>query len=476
MARYRKHAEVEPFPRELLDQVVRALLDAVEEAPVTERGFEFGDEVIGDVRLVEGRHLAAGARYRGEGEGLVIEAHVPAWNRAGESRIEVTGVSGGHTVDLRLDLRMSGRRLHSVRVTGGYRGPKPFRGLRRARWEGELRVDEWWSSHGSKTSPLSLRVVHPFAFADLRVARRKDGNGRWSVQTTARFGGRSLLRPLAAVGLAVKRKHIRRILDEGIGRAVSGWNAEVPGVAKRGMRERLDFEHRVTLKAVSREWVEEYAGALHQGIEKLDFESRELVKSPESAYSVRLLKGKHIGPGTRYRIALGPDDEVEPLDVNVAAWDFGGPNRIEVSSPDDVQTGWAEIDSAREPRVVRAGFAGLFEDMPVTATAEADLGRWWSAGSLLSGSAEIPVGAAALAVERVADADGEWTVDVSATIEGRAWARHLIAVAGVLSGPAMTRSFRESADAFAEKWNRAVPGTGPAEVAADSTIRAVLGH
>ncbi|MFB4299666.1 hypothetical protein [Actinomadura sp. NTSP31] len=158
MGRYRRVVEVAPLPRELLDQVVRALLDAAEEAPITENGFEFGDEVINEVRLVEGRHLAAGARYRGEEDGLIIEAHVPAWNRAGESRIEVTGVSGGHTVNLRLDLHMSGRRLHSLRITGDYQGPKPFRALRRARWEGELRAKEWWSPSGSKTFPISLRI------------------------------------------------------------------------------------------------------------------------------------------------------------------------------------------------------------------------------------------------------------------------------------------------------------------------------
>ncbi|MEU6744767.1 hypothetical protein ABZ914_00915 [Spirillospora sp. NPDC046719] len=480
MTRYRRDVEVAPLPRELLDQVVRALLDAVEEAPISRSGFEFGDEVIGDVRLVEGRHLAAGARYHGEEDELSVDVHVPAWNRAGESRIEVTGVSGGHTVNLRLELHMSGRRLDSVRLTGDYQGPKPFRGLRRARWEGVLRAEDWWSAPGSKTPPVSLRIVHPWAFAEVRIARRKGKRGRWSVRATTRFGGRSLLRPVAAVWLAANRARVLRKLDEGLANAVSAWNAEVPGMAKRGMRERLDFEHRITLKSVPREWVETYVAELHQGIERLVFDRRRLFKSPESSYDVRLLKGKHIRPGTRYGItfvskASVSEDKRESFKVDVAAWEFDGPNRIEFAGPEDARTGWVEIDNARRPTVVRAGFTGAVAGgMPVTAAAEADLQRWWSTGLLLTGTAENPVGEASLAVERVAEEDGVWTLAITGAVEGHGWARHLFAVAGVLSGPALNRSFRETVDAFAERWNGAAPGTDTAEQAADSTITAML--
>ncbi|NVI89002.1 hypothetical protein [Actinomadura sp. BRA 177] len=471
MGRYRRDAEVAPFSRDLLDQVVRALLDAVEEVPITERGFVFGEAVLDGLRLVEGRHLAAGARYRGGNEELDVEVHVPAWNRVGESRIDVTVTSDGHVVNLRLDLRMSGRRLHTVGIAGDYQGPKPFRWLRRARWEGELRAEEWWSALGSKTSPVSLRVVHPFAHADLQIGRRKDVGGRWSVRANARFGGRSLLRPVAAVGLAVMRGRVRRMLDEGFTKAVAAWNAEVPGMVEQGMRERLEFEHRITLKAVPREWADAYAAALQRGIEGLPFERGRLVKDSEGSFGVELLKGKHIKPGAKYRIDFVSEDEVEPLYVHVVAWEFDGPSRIEFDSPDDVQTGWVEIDSAR---IIRAGLAGEFKGYTsVKAAAEADLGRWWSGGSPLTATAENPAGEAALTVERVAERDGEWTLNIAATVEGRVWARHLVAVAGVLSGPSMRRSFQENADAFAEKWNGAV---GTAEEAADSTLRAVLDH
>ncbi|WP_396449299.1 hypothetical protein [Actinomadura sp.] len=475
MARYQRDAQLEPFPRELLDEAVRALLSAVEEAPIGESGFTLGDEVIEDVRLVKGRHLAAGARYRGEGDGFVVDVHVPMWNRVGESRIEVVGDAGGHTVGLRVELRMSGRRLRSLRVTGNYQGPKPFRGLRRVRWECEVRAEEWWSALAPKTAPISLRVVHPFASGELRIARRKDKRGRWSVRMAARYGGRSLMRPLAALGLLFVRGRVRRALNEGFGKAVSAWNSEVPGMVERGLPERLEFEHQIKLEAVSREWVEEYVAALHREIEKLSFHKRRLVEGG-AGFGVRLLKGKHIRPGTGYRIAFA-DDEVEPLDLHVAAWDFDGRNRIEFSTPDDVQTGWVEIDSARKVGAVRAGFAGEFEGLPaVTAEAEADLGRWWSTGALLRVSAAHPVGEAGLTADRAADEGGQWTVHVAATVAGLAWARHLVALAGLLSGPALRRSFRENADAFAEKWNGAAPGSGPAGQAAASTLRALLGR
>ncbi|QKG23448.1 hypothetical protein ACTIVE_5091 [Actinomadura verrucosospora] len=480
MGRYRRDVEIAPFPRDLLDQVVGALLDAVEEAPITESGFEFGDEIIEDVRLVEGRHLAAGARYRGEEGDLTVDVHVPVWNRAGESRIEVTGVSGGHTVNVRLDLHMSGERLQSVRITGDYQGPKPFRGLRRVRWEGNLRAEEWWAAPDAKTSPISLRVVHRFASAEMGIARRKDKHGRWSLRTTTRLAGRSLLWPIAAVWLAANRSRILRKLDEGLAQAASAWNAEVPRMAKRGLQERLEFEHRISLKAVSREWAETYVAELHQGTEGLVFDKRHLFKSPESTYDVQLLKGKHIRPGARYRITLAPKtstskDERKPLDVHVAAWELDGPNRIEFAREDEAQAGWVEIDSARRPTLVRAGFTDTSTSgIPVTAAAEADLQRWWSTGSLLNGTVEIPVGGATLAVERVADEDGQWTVAITAVVEGRAWARHLVAVAGVLSGPALKQSFRETADAFAEQWNIVVPSAGTAEDAADATLSAIL--
>jgi hypothetical protein len=480
MARYQRDAQLEPFPRDLLDEIVRALMNVAEQAPVTEAGFAFEEEVFDDLRLVEGRHLAAGARYRITADEVTGDLSVPAWNKAGETRIDVTAGPEGHTVDLHVDLRMSGRRFHGIRITGGYQGPKPFRWLRRAKWECEVRAEEWWSLLGPKASPLSLRVKHPLAVVDLRVSRGKDESGRWSVGTTARFGGRSIVRPLAAVALAVMRRRIRRMLDEWIDKAVSTWNANVPVMVEHGLRERLDFEHQVTLKAVSREWADAYTTAIHRAIEGASLEEGGLIRSSEGVVSVRLLKGEHIGPGARYRIEPIPEDSVEPLDVNVVAWELDGPNRVEFNTPDDAQTGWVEIDSARKPTVVRAALAGAIEGFTqARCEAEMNLERWWaSEDPALTATADSPLGEAGLTIRRTPAGTGEWTVNIAATAEGRAWARQLVAVAGLLAAVPMNRSFEEKADAAASHWHDLVGGgdeISPKD-AADTTLRALLDH
>lgn len=390
MARYQRDAQLESFPRDLLDEIVRALMNVAEQAPVTEAGFAFEEEVFDDLRLVEGRHLTAGARYRITADEVTGDLSVAAWNKAGETRIDVTA------------------------------------------------------------------------------------------GTTARFGGCSIVRPLAAVALAVMRRRIRRMLDEWIGKAVSTWNANVPVMVEHGLRERLDFEHQVTLKAVSREWADAYTTALHRAIEGAPLEEGGLTRSSEGVVSVRLLKGEHIGPGARYRIEPVPEDSVEPLDVNVVAWELDGPNRVEFNTPDDAQTGWVEIDSARKPTVVRTALAGALEGFTqAKCEAEMDLERWWaSEDPTLTATADSPLGEAGLTIRRTPAGTGEWTVHIAATAEGRAWARQLVAVAGLLAAVPMNRSFEEKADAAASHWHDLVGGgeeISP-EDAADATLRALLDH
>lgn len=64
----------------------------------------------------------------------------------------------------------------------------------------------------------------------------------------------------------------------------------------------------------------------------------------------------------------------EPLELCVGAGDAAGPNRVEFNSPDEVQTGWVELDGARKPHVVRGALAGALDGITqLTCTAEADL-------------------------------------------------------------------------------------------------------
>lgn len=207
------------------------------------------------------------------------------------------------------------------------------------------------------------------------------------------------------------------------------------------------------------------------------FKKGRLVTSSEAAFGVRLLKGAHIGPGARYRIAPVPEDEIEPLDVDVVAWDRAGANRIEFSTPGDVQTGWVEIDSARKPTVVRAALAGEVEGFTqAECEGELDLGRWWTdadEGPALTANAANPLGEAALTVKRTPAVNGRWTVTIAATVEGRAWTRRLIAVAGLFGAASMNRSLQETADAAALKWDGLAARStelSPRE-AADETLR-----
>src|SRR5690606_25880571 len=98
MARFQDVLALTPVPRSLLDDVVNALLDALEGLPLDNGKLTTGVDSFRDVRLVEGDHLTAGARYQvvseeTKDEGLNLELKVVSWNRTGESQIEVRAAS-----------------------------------------------------------------------------------------------------------------------------------------------------------------------------------------------------------------------------------------------------------------------------------------------------------------------------------------------------------------------------------------------
>ncbi|MGP4024055.1 hypothetical protein ACTWPP_12055 [Actinomadura sp. 3N407] len=487
MSRFRHRAKLAALPRPLVDEVAGALLTALEEVPVTGGPLETGADIVGDVRLVEGEHLSAGALYRlvppdMEDEYPDIEARVVSWDRAGECRVDVRSDIEGHVVNARVELRMAGDRLHTVRIEGDYQGPGRWflRVLQRAEWKGEALFEEWWSVLGRRTSPISLSVRHPLAFGSIVIDRGKDKRTRWTGESTLRFGGRGIARPLAAVGLLIMRGRVRRMLRDAFGRAEAAWNAEVPGMVERGLRERVTLRHQVEVEAVTREWAEKYVASLHQGVEGLRFKKRRL---SGEAVDIRLLEGKHIEVGARYRVAYA-EDEVEPLDVNVAAWDVAGLSRIEFASPDEVQAGWAELDSAQKPIVVRGAVAGEFDHYEqLSCAGEGNLERWWASTGGSGGEdpaftaiAEHPLGEGTLAISVSPAKGGRWTVDLTATVEGRAWARPLVAVAGLISAAVLNDPFQWTADHAAEDWNRVIPAATASDPqdAAEATLRRLL--
>ncbi|TDC43772.1 hypothetical protein E1281_34780 [Actinomadura sp. KC345] len=486
MPRFRNSVALAPVPRPLTDGVVGALLDALEKLPFADDGrLNIGVDV-GDVRLVEGEHLAAGARYRivppdMEDEKTDIEVRVVSWNRTGESHVEITSEVDGNVITARLELRMAGRRAHTLRAEGDFQGGKPFRRFKRARWEAEVRFEEWWAVLGQRAAPISLMVRPPFASASLLIDRGKDKDERWTVKSKLRFSGRGIARPLVAVALLVVRNRVRRALRDGFAKAEAAWNDSVPARVERGLRERVTLKHQVEVKTVSREWVEEYVAALHRAIEELRFEKGRLADTPAD---VRLVEGEHIEAGAHYRFVSEGVDKDESLNVKVVAWDSAGPSRVEFSSPDEAQTGWAEIDSARKPAVIRAALSGEIEDLTQLSLAgEANLERWWAG---VGGSGGEPPAFTATADHPLAEggvsiagspADGDrWKVDTTVTVEGRDWARPLIAVADLVGGAAIEGAFKQLVDETAADWDRAVTRAAESDPrpAAEATIRKAL--
>ncbi|GAA0563415.1 hypothetical protein [Actinomadura livida] len=512
MSRFKHHAELAPVPRPLVDEVVRALLDWMEGLPFTDGKLDIGEDFDGDadVRLTEGEHLTTGARYRiellgGDDEQLTLDVKLVSWDRAGESRIEITSDLEGHVVNAQIELRMAGQRAHTFRVEGDYQGPGPglLRRLQRAKWEGEVRFEEWWSVLGQRTSPISLRVQHPLAFASFRGDRGKDVDERWSVESILRFRGRWVARPVAALGLLIMRGRVRRLLRMSFEKAETAWNDAVPGMAERGWQERVTVRHQVEVRSVSRKWVEDYVAALHRHIGELRVENGRLT---DTTADIRLLEGEHIRPGARYRIALEENSETqhnetkehsetqrneigkhrrtESLDISVTAWEPDGPSRIEMNGPENAQTGWAELDSAAKPTRVRAAFDGAFEEITrLKVTAEGDLERWWAGvdGSgddspAFTAKVEQPLGEGIFSIAGSPGEDGRWKLDVSFTAEGRGWARPLIALAGLLSGNAVQETFASTTDEAATDWDDTISKAieaGP-DLAAKTTLHRLL--
>ncbi len=500
MARFQDVLTLTPVPRSLLDDVVNALLDALEGLPLDNGKFTTGVDSFGDVRLVEGDPLTAGARDQvvseeTKDEGLNLELKVVSWNRTGESQIEVRAASEGHVVNTRLKLRMAGRRLHALHAEGDYQGPGPLRRLQRATWKAEASFEDWWANQGSRNAPpISLRVIHPLAHASFLVGRGKDKDRHWRANGTLRLRGRWIARPPAGVVLLFMRSRIRRMLRAGFVRAETAWNAAVPGMAKRGLQDPVILRHQLEVEPVSREWAEKYAAALHRRVGELRFDDGRLA---DASADVRLLEGEHIRPGARYRVVpenyvsrppelteeewerFGPRHR-KPLEASVAAWNSDGPSRIELSVPEDGRTGWAELDSAQKPALVRAAFTGgtgVFSRL--NATGEGDFERWWAGvggsgdgGPAFTATIKHPLGEGTVSIAGSPTKRNRWKVHVSVAAEGRDWARPLAAVAGLFSGNAIESAINEAASDWNDTVSKATKDDP--DLAAKATLHELL--
>ncbi|MFB4313884.1 hypothetical protein [Actinomadura sp. 21ATH] len=497
MARFRFRTRLAALPRPLPDEIVQAVLDAAEGMTFDDGGeLRLGDGTLGAARLISGRHLAAGARYRiglDAGETRTVDITVAGWDRTGRTALDVLVTAGGHTFTARLKADLRGEGLDVLRIDGSYRGPAFPRFLQRATVTAEMRLADRPAGGParSRTPRLAVRVRHPFAEAAVAVAQGGSGRGRRPHTVTVGLRGRTAARPIAAVGLLVVRRRVRRVLGQALATAGTHWNEAVTAMAARGLQERLVLRHQVTVAAVPREAFGEYVRALHEAVEALRFRDGLLRSGDGPALDVRLLEGRHIEAGARYRVLPAHQDEddappSDPLTVDVLSWDPAGGTRAAFRTAQDTTTGWAELRSARDPVLLHGRLVHESGSSPVltrvTCEARADLEAWWrrstrSAGdpAPITATAVHALGRATVTLTARPALGGRWKVAVSATVEGLSWGGPLVAVAALFTGHLLENALRKSAGEVAEELNRALPRlrTDPRK-AAEATLDALL--
>ncbi|QFG22392.1 hypothetical protein [Actinomadura sp. WMMB 499] len=472
MVRLRRGVRLSPLPERLPDEVVRPLLDAVEGLAIGGDGLHVGDAVIPRARLVQGRHLAAGSRYRVElperegGDGGVVEITVGSWDRARRIRLDGTFELDGHAATSSLEADLTGRRIRTVRVAGGYRATKGrLRSLRRASWEGEATL----GARGEMPE-LSARVRHRFGVVTAGV-EGDGGRRRWKGRVVARGSGRGVLRPFAAVGLLVARRRLRSGFAEAVDDFATRWNETVPGLAERDLHApAVPLRHEVAVRGVSREWADAFVAGLRAAVERLEFKRGRLVRDGGTSDDVRLLAGKHLASGARYRLATVHEN---PVEATVTAWDTGRA-RVEFRTDDGRATGWFELRDGKLRVEWRSGPAGDWAELAdVTGELDADL-HGWASGAPVVRTVTHAFGTETLSLS-CAPGEAGWTVAFTETQEPRDWLHPLYTVATAFIP--LGDTFAESVEAAGERWDGALDEAAddPAGAAA-RLVDAVLLH
>ncbi|OLT13443.1 hypothetical protein BJF79_20560 [Actinomadura sp. CNU-125] len=422
--------------------------------------------MIPHARLVQGRHLVAGSRYRVEfpgDDGGVAEITVGSWDRARRIRLEGTFERDGHAATVSLHADLTGRRVRSVRVTGGYRATKGrLRSLRRATWEGEVRFGDWTGA-----PEISLRVVHRLGAASGRVEPKGRQRGEWKARVAGGGRGRGVLRPFAAVGLLIARRKLRTGFAEGVDGFAARWNKVVPTLDEHDLHAPLVARHTVAVRAVDREWTDAFVAGLRAAVEGLDFKRGRLVHDGSATKDVRLAAGKHLARGARYHLAKAHRD---PVEATVAAWDADRV-RVEFRTDDGARTGSFESRGA-SVRVEYAsrGPEGWEALGAVTGEIDADV-HGWTSGTPVTRRLGYAFGTEVLSLTCAPDGDG-WAVTVTETHAPSDWLRPLYSVAIALTPT--EDAFREQVATAADRWDGVVGGAADPAGAAAELVDAVL--
>ncbi|WP_344050475.1 hypothetical protein [Streptomyces thermoalcalitolerans] len=239
--------------------VVRAL---VEESRAEGQRVVLPDgRAVPDIRLTRGRHLRPGAVYlvsdgngdgddgdegdkggkgdkrerKGTGTGETARITIKEWDRRRAVRLELAVAEDSGTVELDAVLK-SPDRPHLFEADGRARVEGVPLVPSRLRGRARIRLDDWWTAadtgRGTHTAPASARLDHRWLRADMRATPRPGrDDGTWEVSVTVSLRGCSLLRPVAAVILAVTGRRMRRSIARTLDDMAGRWNEAVPRLA-----------------------------------------------------------------------------------------------------------------------------------------------------------------------------------------------------------------------------------------------------
>ncbi|MFI1930375.1 hypothetical protein [Streptomyces sp. NPDC020330] len=273
MARFEHTVTVGALDRDWFEEATRTLLDLLDASREGEGGAILlaDGRVVDGLRLVKGRHLRPGARYRSTPDGTgtddapgaapgavpgavpgvvplsgatVLREWRPSRSIEVESVLEETSFSVRARVRLRdpltpgaLELSLSG---HNPQGGSLYR----FSG------RGKADPAAWWAAVGRPASAppaarpaVAGRAVHRLGKARLTITPRPAAHdGSWQVSVVLVVRGRWLLRPVGAVALFFARGLVTRGFREAVDRAAEEWNtalAELTPQYGEALREEI---------------------------------------------------------------------------------------------------------------------------------------------------------------------------------------------------------------------------------------------
>jgi hypothetical protein len=229
----------------------------------------------------------------------------------------------------------------------------------------------------------------------------------------------------------------------------------------------VHFRHTISISAVSFGWFGDFVAAFHDGVENLRFDEGRLVSDTPGTEEIRLVEGRHVGPGARYQ--LGNGDEPAP-ELVVRSWDRTMETCADVVSRDDngELACTLKLRSVATPRAAEiagtyrggAGRRGLRQG---SWSAQVDLEQWWEqADGRRRGDSAAPLTATfthryalgRLSVTPQPADEGNWRVTVNLRARGRSWLRPLVAVVLLLGlRRSLSHGFRKALDEMAADWN-----------------------